>query len=151
MLSRQGWLLLFLGAPGGKYPVDQIRVMKGMFLLSRTQGHPTQELYRFEPYDYGPFDARVYRDLDLLQLEDMIRVTRLAGSSQKRYELTDAGQREFALLEQTLPAQHVEEVRKVKKLVTDLSFDDLLKKIYTSFPEFAVNSVARVAQQGTTK
>jgi hypothetical protein len=91
MLNRADWILLFLGSDAGPYPSDQVRVMKGLFLLSQDPAHPLNSQYRFEAYDYGPFDAMVYRDLDSLQLEGLISVQRWAESTRKTYGLTDRG------------------------------------------------------------
>jgi len=52
VLDRQDWLLLFIGAPGGPYQTDQIRVMKGMFLVSKEGPGELRDLYHFEPYAY---------------------------------------------------------------------------------------------------
>ncbi len=130
MQRRQDWLLLFLGAEGGHLPTDQIRVMKGMFLLDRTDGHPAHGLYHFEAYDYGPFDSTVYRDLDALQLQGLVRVTRHVGSSRKTYELTDAGRAMFAELVDSTPPDHLDLVRGAKERVTSLGFEELLEQIY---------------------
>ncbi len=148
MLRRQDWLLLFLGAEGGQHLTDQIRVMKGMFLLDRSAGHPAQELYQFDAYAYGPFDSAVYRDLDALQLQGLVHVTRHMGSSRRTYELTDAGRERFAeLVESTPPAQFAL-VQDAKVRVTSLGFEELLEQIYEEYPDYAEKSVARVRRTG---
>jgi hypothetical protein len=76
-MDRRDWLLLFIGAPGGPYSTDQIRVMKGMFLVSKEGPDDLRDLYNFEPYDYGPFDTTIYHDLDTLELEGLIHVVLL--------------------------------------------------------------------------
>ncbi len=148
MLRRQDWLLLFLGAEGGHLPTDQIRVMKGMFLLDRTDEHPAQGLYHFEAYDYGPFASAVYRDLDALQLQGLVHVTRHIGTSRKTYELTAAGREKFAELADSTEPDDLELVREAKQRVTSLGFEELLEQIYEEYPEYAEKSVARVRGAG---
>lgn len=146
MQPRQTWLLLFLGADGCEHDTDQVRVMKGLFLLSQTDGHPAREVYEFEPYDYGPFDGRIYRDLEALRLDGLVRVIQ-AGGSRKVYRLTEEGRRRFEELRAMTREEETEPVVEAKRRVTSMDFDALLADIYRRFPEFAVNSVARVAQQ----
>lgn len=151
MATRRGWLLLFLGVDGGTHGTDQIRVMKGPFLLSQTAGQPVQNLYRFEPYDFGPFDSSVYRDLDALQLEGPVDVEARLGSSRKTYRLTEAGKERFVALVPTVADIDAEElalIRAAKHRVTSLDFDELLAQIYEEYPSYAVQSIAQVAPRG---
>ncbi len=150
MLNRQDWLLLFLGAQGGQYPTDQIRVMKGMFLLDRSAGHPVHDLYHFDAYDYGPFDSAVYRDLDVLQLQGLVHVSRHIGSSRRTYELTDAGWEKFAALAEATPPALFALVQDAKTRVTSLGFEELLEQIYEKYPDYAEKSVARVRRAGVS-
>ena len=145
MTVRTDWLLLFLGLEGGAYPADQVRVMKGMFLLDRIATHPVSGKYRFSAYDYGPFDSSVYRDLDTLEAGGLVN-TLAVGQTRRIYELTEAGSAEFERLRASLPESELGEAQRVKEEVTSLGFDQLLERIYANYPAFALNSRARVAQ-----
>ena len=61
-MTRQDWLLLVLAAADGK-PLSPLQLQKSLFLvgydLARLVG---SDFYTFRPFDYGPFDAAVYRD-----------------------------------------------------------------------------------------
>lgn len=144
MLERKDWLVLFLGLPAESYPVDQIRVMKGMFLWSKEGPQEAQQLYRFEPYNYGPFDTTVYRDLDVLESEGLIGVESYVGNRQRRYFLTPAGEQRASQLSARVLPKAMAKLRDIKRHVTSLPFADLLKSIYQRYPDYAVNSVARV-------
>lgn len=146
--SRHQWLLLFLGAEGGMFAPDQVRVMKGLFLVSRSPGHPTAELYDFKAYDYGPFDSRVYRDLDALRIDGLVRVQQ-DGTTRKEYYLTDEGRAAFEDLHTTTPQDQYAAVVDAKRRVTSVGFDALLQDIYQRYPEYADRSVARVALQAS--
>jgi uncharacterized protein len=144
VLARRQWLLLFIGAVGGAYPLDQIRIMKGMFLIDQTPGHPASGMYRFDPYDYGPFDSDVYRDLDALEVDGLVEVHRSRGSNRRTYSLTDSGRSTFRELVNGIPKNEYESVEAVKLRVTSLGFEALLHEIYREFPTYAVNSRARL-------
>lgn len=146
MIERRDWLLLFLGADSGNFPTDQIRIMKGMFLLDQLSDHPASGLYRFEPFDYGPFDSSVYRDLDELQLAGFIEVGRRADSTRRSYALTASGWDRYSILKARCSPADFQAVGETKLHVTSLGFSALVKEIYDAFPTFAVLSVARVAQ-----
>lgn len=150
MRDRHRWLLLFLGADGGKYDIDQVRAMKGLFLLSKEDIHPEAEFYSFDPYDYGPFDSRVYRDLDILEAEGLVDASTHWGSNKRTYHLTDEGLREYEKVLTETPVEKAASVNKVKQRVTSLGFDELLEQIYTEYPEYQGRSVSRVAKRLTS-
>ena len=146
MLKRSDWVLLFLGAESGPHGCDQIRVMKGLFLLSREPAHPLYGQYQFEAYDYGPFDAAVYRDLDTLQLAGLVRVQRWLGSTRKTYELTEPGRLRVSQLREFVSRRQLVEIARVKRRVTSSDFNNLLQQIYSEYPDFARNSVANISR-----
>jgi DNA-binding PadR family transcriptional regulator len=142
-LTRQDWLLLFIGLPGGSHPTDQLRVMKGMFLFSQEGPRQVRDLYDFQPYSYGPFDTQIYRDLDQLEIEGLIRADIALGTNRRIYRLTKKGEEIFPSLHPSAPATWLDILRRVKQHVTSLSFTDLLNDIYDRYPDYAVNSVRR--------
>ena len=142
MLRRHEWLLLFIGSPNGTYQTDQIRVMKGMFLLSQEHSGELRDLYRFTPYHYGPFNTVVYHDLDFLEGAGLVRSELVSGSTRRLYDLTEKGRQVLAGFER-FDRTAVETVRTVKRHVTSLSFLDLLTDVYQRYPDYAVKSVAR--------
>lgn len=64
--AKQDWLLLALAHRAGR-PLTPAQIQKAMFLMgaeARTLVEPRS--YDFTPYNYGPFDASVYHDLDAM-------------------------------------------------------------------------------------
>lgn len=144
--ERRRWVLVFFdGLPSDGDPLDQIRVMKGMFLLSQHPDHPIhqQQMYEFEPYDWGPFDSTVYRDLDVLQVRGFLTAHRAPKSSQIRYGLTAAGEIEAARFRQSQPDALIALVDAVRLRVVSQTFRALLTDIYEAFPDYAVKSLLR--------
>jgi uncharacterized protein len=143
MQKRQQWLTVFLASPGGQYYTDQIRIMKGMFLLSQEGPGELRKLYDFTPYHYGPFNTSVYHDLDALEADGLVRHDLVAGgSNRRRYAVTDKGRQAVSAMV-GLGRRELEAVQSVKRHVTSLSFLDLLKDVYQRYPDYAVNSVAK--------
>lgn len=143
MLSRDDCLLLFIGLPGGKFYTDQIRVMKGMFLLDKEGPQELQNLYEFEPYDYGPFDTQIYRDLDSLEAQGLIEIRHIAGTNRQVYGLTARGQERADKLMTDAPQSITAAIRAAKELVTSRSFTSLLQYVYSKYPAYAARTVMR--------
>lgn len=142
MLERREWVLFFLGQPSGPFPADQIRVMKGLFLLSQRLPDEAGRTFSFQPYSYGPFDKGVYDELDELEAEGLVRAVRSTGSTRRSYDLTQAGVEIFNALLNSVTRQEARVAAETKEQVTSQTFTALLKSVYSEFPEFSVNSIA---------
>ena len=145
MTDRQTWLLLFLGADPGPYPVDQVRTMKAMFLIDQKLSAARMPRYRWEAFDYGPFNSNVYRDLDSLQIDELVDVTRVLGSNRRLYTLSERGRRAFEERVAQTPASEMQWIQEVKTRVSSTSYEDLLRGILREFPEYAMRSSVRAA------
>ena len=141
MTQPREWLLLFIGLPGGKFPTDQLRVMKGMFLFSREGPASVRDLYHFEPYDYGPFATPVYGDLDGLEAQGLIRTLYVMGTNQRVFELTSTGDQHFRDLIGKASKDALDILGPIKELVTSLGFADLLRYVYDKYPHYASRSL----------
>jgi uncharacterized protein len=139
---RQEALLMFLGV--SPTPVDPIRIMKGMFLITKkipADWLPIGDRYEFVAYDYGPCSFEIYRDLDNFVKQGLVRTDEVPGESWKRFSVSPSGKAEVAKLEQTMRPEVCDYIRRVRQFVGRLSFQRLLKSIYAAFPEYARNSV----------
>jgi hypothetical protein len=138
-LNQQAILLLIANGAEGSYGLDSIRLMKGAFLASQRGESGWGSLFDFRPYDYGPFDASVYRARDSLVARGYLRA--LKESRYERYELTDAGRERVAELEHEEGGPAVDWLRRVGGYVTSRSFAQLLREVYAAYPDYAERSV----------
>ncbi len=140
------WLLVLLALdppPGGLEPV---RVQKALFLLAREGGLPRSERYWFVPYNYGPMSPRIYRDVDVLVRRGLVERLPVPGYAWGRVRATETGReraRALVAAADERERRSLEALRRIRTLVTSLSFADLLATIYERHPEFAVRSVFR--------
>ena len=132
-------LLLFLSEEAGQYPSDQVRIMKGLFLLSRPN-HVLDGEYKFVPYSYGPFDPQVYRDINSLWLSGLIEVRANSGST-RIHTLTPEGSKLTHSLRAEFSKQQLSDIRAAKERVSQKPFRRMLEDIYQEYPEFSENSV----------
>ena len=117
-----------------------VQVQKLFFLIdqeiSDQVGGPH---FDFEPYNYGPFDQEVYRELDALAEDGYVEM--VPQSTWSSYRLTDEGQaegtRHLAALDRTARTY----IRQASEFVRSLSFTDLVSAIYKAYPKMRENSV----------
>ena len=138
MTARQDWLLSFIAGTDdyGSW-VDRIRLMKGMFLFQEEGDAPPEVDYQFRPYDYGPFTREVYDDIEELTRRGLV----IESRDRKSFRVTQAGRR--CAEETGLDPEAVERLQQLRVELCDLSFRDVLKRVYEAHPESAARSVAK--------
>lgn len=143
-------LPLALMYAGDGEPIEgRTRLQKMVFLMQQRFQEDGEEFiysdgYDFVPYDYGPFAAGLYDDLDDLEgdlvesREEPIR----EGKTKYIYEITEDGQ-EF--IKQHLSDGEVRRIlalaADIKKEYNDVWLSELIEDVYSRYPEFAENSI----------
>lgn len=129
---KQKIILNFLIA-GDKKPMSPLQVMKALFLYA--QEEKPKDFYKFIPYLYGPCSFDVYSDLELLENGGLI-TTVPTHRGWSFFGITSEGEKD--LIEDTKITQKLDEI---KKLILSKSFIELLKYVYSKYPQFAKNSI----------
>jgi hypothetical protein len=63
-----------------------VQIQKAMFLIGMEAKQFVEPgFYKFVPYNYGPFDANVYHDLDELVAKGLVAVDSFPGRTWKTY------------------------------------------------------------------
>lgn len=140
MADRHDWLLQALARQrDGR--LTPVQVQKIMFLMKMEAGRKVgRKFYDFEPYNYGPFCADIYRDLEMLRDKEWLVIEK-QGRSWNAYTITDQGRRAARAASKGLDDTALDYLGKVTDWVTSLSFVDLLRAIYAKYPKFKKNSV----------
>jgi hypothetical protein len=140
-MDRDSLILAALAASDGARHTP-VQVQKLLFLLDRHiptyTGGPH---FHFIPYDYGPFDAEVYNELEKLEQKSLVFIEQHPGSRWKTYRLTPQGQHRGDKVLREMDDRAAEYIRKVSAWVRSLSFPQLVSAIYKAYPEMQVNSV----------
>lgn len=139
-MNRQDWALLAISVANGR-GLSAVQLQKALFLLER--GVPTEvgkDFYKFEPYNYGPFDSRVYKDADGLSLRGLVNISQPAGSYNV-YNITPEGLAVVHKLEREAPSRAFQHLRNTVQWIQGLSFAELVRAIYARYPEMKKNSV----------
>jgi hypothetical protein len=134
-------LLMAKGAEEGAYPFDAIRAMKSSFIVSQRGLTEWRQLFDFRPYDYGPFDASVYRSRDSLVAQGLLEVQ---PGTHDATRLTANGQQRALDLEAQL-GPSADWLKQIGHWASSRSFAQLLREVYSEYPDFAARSIARIA------
>lgn len=146
-MRRRDWLLLFAAYEGAPDGLDPIRFQKGMFLFAQRASAPARSKYAFKPFDYGPMSTAIYSDLDRLVNDGLLERVPVHGKRWSRYRPSKVtfreGQRILKQAEDEKLLDAARELFRIKQEVSKLGFSELLERVYTEHPEFAVNSIFR--------
>lgn len=140
--ERQRFVLAALATdPGAKFA--PVQVQKLFFLLDENlSGAIGGSQFAFEPYDYGPFDKAVYRELEILQNQGLVNIEQDGPSAgQRRYSLTPRGQQAGEQVLSELPEFARKYMTDLSAWVRSLSFARLVGSIYKAYPHMRENSV----------
>ena len=139
-MDRRSLILAALAAGGENTSYSPVQVQKLLFLIDEeAAGLVHGPHFRFEPYNYGPFDWAVYEQIDALAREDLIEIHE--SDRYPTYVLTSEGYHRGAgeLHGLSEPAQSF--LTKVARWIKPLSFQQIVAAIYKRYPEMKSNSV----------
>jgi hypothetical protein len=141
MTTRQEWLLLALAHRNGQ-PMTPAQIQKTMFLVGTEAKHLVgQGFYKFVPYNYGPFDASVYHDLDVMAQHGLVAGNSFPGRNWKVYAVTAAGLGQATAAKRSVDPSALSYLERVVDWVCSMSFPELVRAIYAKYPEYKANSV----------
>lgn len=138
-LAKKDWILLTLR----RTPLDRIHIMKTLFLVWHRSGRKITDYFEFEPYLYGPCSFEVYTVLEKLQAEGFIVQPSHPTPQWVNYYLTMRGKREADEVAKRVPSDTRKLIEEIAVEVSQIGFYELLRKVYTEAPDFAVNSMFR--------
>lgn len=140
MNRREAVLAVLAAADGNGYGPAQLQ--KALFLISRNfpDVFDGGGGFDFKPYDYGPFDKRVYDAADELASQGLCQVTRLSNGY-RTYRATEDGREAGEHVLAGLQVGERSYIHEVSRWVRSLSFAQLVKSIYEAYPETRANSI----------
>lgn len=160
--QRTDFLILMLSAFRSVWGTT--RVFKNLFLMGKEARLDiyVPDYYAYQAYNFGPYEEAIYRDIEALEKKGLIvkkhpvehprgTIEELdEGTSPEKvdaiYELTDKGKRIATELEKAAEAKDpviMEKIRELRDKYGSLPLRDLLRYIYTEYPEYAEKSIIR--------
>jgi uncharacterized protein len=127
-------------APGGGAAHTPVQVQKLFFLIDKNIAELVEgPHYNFRPYNYGPFDETVYRDLEQLATEGLVEL--IPEYKWTSYRLTDDGQKQGQQILGAMRSDAIDYIKRASEFVRTLSFTQLVSSIYNAYPDMRANSV----------
>lgn len=140
-MDRRKFMLAAM-SPAGTENFSPVQVQKIFFLLDRNIADRTGGVkFDFVPYDYGPFDIDVYNELENLQEDELVEVTRKPAFGHRTFQLTDQGLKEGQIALSELSDNSQDYIGRVVDWVRSLTFPQLVSAIYREYPDMKENSV----------
>ena len=136
MTEAKDWLVLTLDSQH-----EPIRIQKTLFKLAREAGLPPGEQYQFRPYNWGPFSAAIYQDIDDLVEAGLVERVPKPGVSWANYRLTTEGEQEAMRLREEAERNSLENLQGISTWVRERPFGKLLQDLYSDYPDMAQNSL----------
>lgn len=145
MINNEELLILYFYLPSyrDKKIIDPLRIMKGIFLICQ-EIDEFKNLYKFEPYLYGPCSFEIYSDLRRLMTKGIVQEHAQEIHYWSLYSLTDAGKEIAQQIIKKIPKESLNKISDIKQTITKLSFIELLKFIYRKYPDYAKKSIFNV-------
>lgn len=141
MPTPSEWLLLALTEAAAR-SLSPVQVQKTMFVFSKGAAGSLgrENFYAFVPYNYGPLDSAIYKDLADLERRGLVEIYNPTSGGARRYAVTPLGIFTAAGI-RTQDERHADFLRGVVRWVEVKSFPDLIRAIYNHWPEYRQNSV----------
>ncbi len=136
-IAKEDWILLALR----QTPLDRIHIMKALFLVWHRSGRAMKDYLVFEPYLYGPCSFEIYSALANLSADGVIVQPPHPVPEWADYYVTARGRKRVEEIAKAVPTRTQKLVDEVVTEISRLSFNELLRKVYTEAPDFAVNSM----------
>lgn len=140
-LTKKDWTLLAIAAAKGA-ALSPLQLQKALFLLGqKLPAEVHEDFYSFIPYNYGPFDPSIYTDADSLVSESLIATRIVPGRTWMEYLATAQGLVRAEQLKANASPVARNYLEDVVQWARSQSFTQLLRAIYSAYPDYAVNSV----------
>ena len=141
-VKKSDLILLLLNADN-KSPIDGITKFEKLVFLTQKEildkWDDARMKFNFEADRFGPLATEIYDEIDFLKSIGMIN-----EGVGKKYEITDKGKKFLEM--KTYERVHED----VRKRISDLKekhgrekLDDLLRYVYSNYPEFTIKSEIR--------
>ncbi len=117
-----------------------VQLQKYFFVIEKKlKNFDGTEQFHFKAWDYGPFDATLYKVLGDLENKGLAAIN--VTTRIRKYRLTSKGLEIGKNVFDGLDQKHKEYLKKLADFIRTLSFSELVSSIYKAYPEMKINSV----------
>ena len=138
LLGRDEVVLAAMSVAGTR-SLTPVQVQKLFFVLDEEE-FPDSPYFDFKPYDYGPFDPNVYREIENLGCRGLAEVS-LSQHNYRTYRLTEEGHEKGVLALKQMSESTRDYINRLVEWILPLGFGDIVSSIYEAYPKTKENSV----------
>ena len=136
-MNRTDILLAIIASAEGN-PLQPVHLQKVAFLVAQEyERELPEDYYEFDKYRYGPFSAIIYADAELLEYWGLIEIRWQQHNSRREYSISDR----HVIEDLGIPEHILTYIRETVTWARKQSFQELVRSIYSMFPEYQENSV----------
>ena len=136
--NRLDVLLKIITAAEGD-PISPVQLQKVAFLVGQEcADYMPAPYYKFEPYDYGPFSAKLYQDAEILEKQGLVSINVNSNGGWKEYSATFRSSSEDT---SSIPEIVTDYIDRAVEWAMKLTFRELVSSIYDNYPEYRENSI----------
>ena len=136
-MNRTDILLAIIASAEGRH-LEPVHLQKVAFLVAQEfEGELPDDYYEFDKYRYGPFSAVIYSDADLLDYWGQIEIRWHLQHSKRKFAVVDR----HVIENLDIPERMMTFIRETVAWASKQSFQELVRSIYSMFPEYQENSV----------
>ena len=136
--DRTDVLLKIITAAEGD-PITPVQLQKIAFLVGEECAEfMPKSYYKFKPYDYGPFSAKIYQDAELLEERGLISIEVNPTGGWKEYSATFRSSNADT---SSIPEIVADYIDTAVEWAMGLTFRELVSSIYYSYPKYRENSI----------
>lgn len=140
-MNREKIILACLAAGQGSL-YEPVQIQKLVFLFQKRASSVLKgSVYRFYPYDYGPFDPNVYNCLEDLANRGLVQIIGRPFDKKRFYRLSEKGGEEGQKVLESLSEPYKSFLVRLSEWVRSLSFAQLVGAVYNAYPEMRKYSV----------
>ena len=120
-------------------PITPVQLQKIAFLVGEEcKEFVPKPYYKFVPYDYGPFSAKIYQDAELLEKQGLVSIDISPTGGWKEYSATF---RSSGADTSSIPEILADYIETAVKWAMELTFRELVSSIYHHYPNYRENSI----------
>jgi uncharacterized protein YwgA len=135
-------VLLLVVASANDEGLSPLQLQKSLFLVGECGlSELPSGFYKFVPYNYGPFNPVIYSDADSLAEDGLLEYISVPGQRWSKYAATSAGLARADEIRENISKELNNYITEVVGWILSRTFSELLRAIYTKYPQFRSNSV----------
>jgi uncharacterized protein YwgA len=145
-ISPEGWILAFFYAgpdKGARKPQINGFLMftKQFFVFVKEIKKDLDPIFKFIPYDYGPYSFVLKNLIDKLIADGYIDVK--SSDERKDYTLTDKGFEKGKKIFDSIDEKTEKNLENLRREATQLGYSGVLRYVYSRYPEYTTASKIR--------